>query len=66
MGAMPSRKLVFDQATRADGAAIGNLWRMLMFFAGELDALGSKMPSLAVAELEQALIVSFICSNPDD
>lgn len=64
MGAMPSRKLVFDQATRADGAAIGNLRRMLMFFAGELDALGSKMPSLAVAELEQALIVSFICSNP--
>ena len=31
-----------------------------MFFALELD---SSTPSLAIAELEQALIVSFICSN---
>ena len=64
MGAMPSRKLVFDQTTRADSQAIGNIQRTLMFFAAELDALGSKMPSLVVAELEQALIVSFICNNP--
>jgi AraC-like DNA-binding protein len=64
MGAAPSRKLVFDQTTRANGQAIGNLRRMVMFFASELDALGPKMPSLAVAELEQALIVSFICNNP--
>jgi hypothetical protein len=62
MGAMPSRKLVFDQTTRADSQAIGNLQRMLMFFAAELDALDTKMPSLVVAELEQALIVSFICN----
>jgi hypothetical protein len=52
MGAMPSRKLVFDQTTRADSQSIGNLQRTLMFFAAELDALGSKMPSLVVAELE--------------
>jgi hypothetical protein len=58
MGVMPSRKLVFDQTTRADSRAIGNLQRTLMFFAAELDALGSEMPSLAVAELERALIVS--------
>ena len=61
---MPSRKLVFDQTMRADSQAIGNIQRTLMFFAAELDALGSKMPSLVVAELEQALIVSFICNNP--
>ena len=64
IGATPSRKLVFDQTTRANGSAIGNLRRMLMFFAAELDCLGSKTPSLAVTELEQALIVSFICNNP--
>jgi AraC-like DNA-binding protein len=56
----PSRKLEFNQVTRADHAAIGNLRRMLMFFATELD---SGMPALAITELEQALIVSFICSN---
>ena len=37
---------------------------MLLFFTAELDSLGSKTPSLAIAELEQALIVSFICANP--
>jgi AraC-like DNA-binding protein len=60
IGAMPSRKLVFDQTNCTNH---GNLRRMLMFFAAELDNLGSKMPSLAVVELEQALMVSFICNN---
>ena len=60
IGAAPSRKLVFDQATRADGSSIGNLRRLLMFLVAELDSTTSP---LAVAELEQALIVSFICSN---
>ena len=60
IGATPLRNLRFDHTTRADDAAIGNLRRMMMFFALELD---SSTPSLAIAELEQALIVSFICSN---
>jgi len=64
IGATPSRKLVFDQTARASSAAIGNLRRMMLFFAAELDSLGSEQPSLAIAELEQALIVSFICNNP--
>ena len=64
IGAIPSRKLVFDQTTPSNGPAVGNLQRMLLFFAAELESLGSKMPSLAIAELEQALIVSFICANP--
>jgi len=60
IGALPSRRLVFDQTTRADSSAIGSLRRMLMFFAAELD---STTPLPAVVELEQALIVSFICNN---
>ena len=64
IGRAPSQKLVFDQTTRANNQASGHLRRMLMFFAAELDALGSKMPSLVLAELEQALIVSFIRNNP--
>ena len=60
IGRTPSQKLVFNHATRANNQASGHLRRMLMFFAAELDALESKMPSLVLAELEQALIVSFI------
>ena len=66
VGATPSRKLVFDQTTGANSSAIDQLRRMIMFLAGELDALGSKMPSLVLAELEQALIVSFIRNNPNN
>ncbi len=60
IGTTPLRNLQFDQTTRADDAAIGNLRRMMTFFADELDAT---TPALAIAELEQALIVSFICNN---
>ena len=66
IGVTPSRKLVFDQTTRSNGSAIGNLRRMLTFFTAELESLGSTTPSLAIAELEQALIVSFICNNPNN
>jgi AraC-like DNA-binding protein len=58
IGGTPSRKLVFDQTINS--SAIGNLRRMLTFFAAELD---STVSALAVTELEQALIVSFICNN---
>jgi AraC-like DNA-binding protein len=61
IGATPSRKLVFDNTVPV---AVGNLRRLLMFFAGELDSMADRTPSLAIAELEQALIVSFLCSNP--
>jgi len=60
IGATPLRKLQFDQTTRADDAAIDNIRRMMTFFALELD---STTPALAIAELEQALIVSFLCNN---
>lgn len=58
--ATPVRKLEFDQTRRADEGAVNSLRRMAMFFAAELE---SAMPALAIAELEQALMVSFICSN---
>ena len=59
IGAVPSHNLVFEPATCVNSVAIGSLRRMLMFFASELDQQGSMMPSLALAELEQALIVLF-------
>lgn len=60
IGATPSRRLEFDQTTRADASALGNLRRMMRFFAAELD---SGAPPIVLAELEQALIVSFLCTN---
>lgn len=49
IGVTPSRKLVFDQTTRSNGSAIGNLRRMLTFFAAELDTLGSTCRARASA-----------------
>jgi AraC-like DNA-binding protein len=66
IGAVPGRKLVFEPATRTDGLAMRSLGRMLTFFASELDSVGSMMPPLALAEMEQALIMSFFCSNPNN
>ncbi len=63
IGATPSRKLVFDPATRVDDTRTAKIRRMLTFFAGELDSTSS-VPSPTLVELEQALIVSFLCNNP--
>jgi len=65
-GTTPSRKLVFDETTHGNHRTIGNLRRLLMFFAAELDSMSAATPQLAIAELEQALIVSFICSNSNN
>jgi len=43
---------------------LDGLRRLLLFFVGELDCAGGQMPLIAIRELEQALIVSFLCSNP--
>ena len=60
MGATPSRGLEFDRTSSGDVAAAGHLYRMMMFFAAEVD---SSTPGIEVAELEQALIVSFLSNN---
>ena len=62
IGVTPSRKLVFERTTRVNGSGIANIRRLLTFFAGELDS-ASKVLSPALVELEQALIVSFLCNN---
>ena len=59
IGSIPSRKIVFARTT---GVGIANIRRLLTFFAGELDS-ASNVLSPALVELEQALIVSFLCNN---
>ena len=64
IGAIPRRKLEFRPVTRVEG--LESLQRLLMFFISELDSGSSTMPPLALAELEQTLMVSFLCSNPSN
>ena len=62
IGTAPTRKLVFKDT----GCVNANLARLVRFFASQLDAIGSSIASLEIAELEQALMVSFICNNPNN
>jgi AraC-like DNA-binding protein len=61
--ATPSRKLVFDQTARVDDSRTANIRRLVTFFAGELDSTRNAL-SPTLVELEQALIVAFLCNNP--
>lgn len=63
IGATPSRKLVFDQTARVDESRTANIRRLLTFFAGEFDSTRNAL-SPTLVELEQALIVAFLCNNP--
>jgi len=64
IGATPRRKVEFEAVTHVD--ALTGLQRLLRFFMTELDNLGPDMPPLMMAELEQTLIASFLCSNPNN
>jgi len=46
---------------------MASLQRLMMFFASELDSWGpSGIPTVPRVELEQALIASFLCANPNN
>lgn len=64
IGDRAGSKIEFEPILPVDSLA--QLRRMLLFFASELDALGTQLPSVAVAELEQALITYFLCKNPSN
>lgn len=46
-----------------DPAAAAAQFRLVEFVVGELDRNDAALPPLVLAELEQALIVAFLCSN---
>lgn len=60
LGIVPSQRLIFKEQERVNP----RLARLVRFFASQLDEIGSNEPSLEIAELEQALMVSFLCNNP--
>lgn len=57
----PPLKMATD--INPDSVAAAAQFRLLEFVVGELDRDDDALPSLVLAELEQALIVAFLCSN---
>lgn len=63
LGAPPSGKLEFAPAVNRDDPQVRNLWRLVQFFSEQLDATTEQLPALALRELEQAILVAFLCAN---
>jgi len=63
LGARPSGKLEFVTAVNRDDPQVQNLWRLVRFFSEQLDSTSEPMPALMLRELEQAILVAFLCAN---
>jgi AraC-like DNA-binding protein len=63
LGARPSRKLEFAPAVNRNSPRFRQLWRLIHFFAEQLDATSDPLPALVLRELEQALLVAFLSAN---
>jgi AraC-like DNA-binding protein len=63
LGARPSGKLEFEPAVNRDDPQVQNLWRLVRFFSKQLEAASVAFSDLALRELEQAILVSFLCAN---
>jgi AraC-like DNA-binding protein len=61
LGNPPGRPLTLRG--KYDQAALGAQYRLVRFLISELDPSKDAMPSLLEAELEQALIVAYLCAN---
>jgi AraC-like DNA-binding protein len=63
LGARPSGKLEFAPAVNRENPQVQNLWRLVRFFSDQLDAASVALPGLVLRELEQAILVAFLCAN---
>ena len=63
LGARPNGKLEFEAAVNRDHPQLQNLWRLIQFFAEQLNATSGRLPPLALRELEQAILVAFLYAN---
>jgi AraC-like DNA-binding protein len=62
-GATPAQPLKFDPVQDFKDEAAASLRRIFLFFVGELDRATSSFSRVALAEIEQVLMVSFLCGN---
>lgn len=63
LGARPNSKLEFEPAINRNTPRFQQLWRLLRFFAEQLDATSDPLPSLVLHELEQTVLVALLSAN---
>ncbi len=63
LGARPSGKLEFATAADRNSPRFQQLWRLVLFFAQQLDAASGQLPPLLLRELEQTILVAFLTAN---
>lgn len=63
LGGKPREALEFDCASNLNHPRIQSLWQLIRFLAGQLDSTSTELSPLVIRELEQAILVSFLCAN---
>lgn len=63
LGAPPRGKLEFETAVDRNTPRFQAFWRLILFFAEQLDASAEPLPPLVLRELEQTILVSFLSAN---
>ena len=64
LGARPNGRLEFSPAVDRNLPRFRQLWRLIRFLSEQLDATSEPFPPLVLRELEQAVLVAFLCVNP--
>ena len=63
LGARPGGKLEFSPAANRNSPRFQQLWRLIRFFAEQLDASYEPLPPMVLRELEQTILVAFLSAN---
>ena len=63
IGFRPKGPLLFDAALRSDQPRADSLRQLVLFFASQLQKPATALPPLVIAELEQAITVSFLLAS---
>src|SRR5581483_11624778 len=63
LGARPNGRLEFEPIVNRNAPRFQQLWRLLRFFAEQLDTTSEQLPPLVLHELEQTILVAFLSAN---
>lgn len=66
IGAAPKRKIEFRGTACPKERSLDALHRLITYLVSELDASPDALPLPALAELEQAVLVTFLLANPNN
>ena len=64
LGARPGGRLEFEASVDRNHPQVQNLWRLVRFFAEQLDAASDPLPIPVLRELEEAILVAFLYASP--